>query len=76
MQKMTFEIAWQLTSSPLSLQTINQKKLELVYSTEIPRVQLISQLVLFTQNSISLEALCVYIIVRLPQISCLMHGSI
>ena len=73
---MTFEIAWQLTSSPLSLQTINQKKLELVYSTEIPRVQLISQLVLFTQNSISLEALCVYIIVRLPQISYLMHESI
>ena len=35
---MTFEIAWQLTSSPLSLQTINQKKLELVYSTEILRV--------------------------------------
>ena len=76
MQKMTFEIAWQLTSSPLSLQTINQKKLELVYSTEILRVQLISQLVLFTQNSISLEALCVYIIVRLRQISCLMHESI
>ena len=73
---MTFEIAWQLTSSTLSLQTINQKKLELVYSTEILRVQLISQLVLFTQNSISLEALCVYIIVRLPQISCLMHESI
>ena len=76
MQKMTFEIAWQLTSSPLSLQTINQKKLELVYSTEILRVQFISQLVLFTQNPISLEALCVYIIVRLPQISCLMHESI
>ena len=29
MQKMTFEIAWQLTSSPSSLQTINPKKIRI-----------------------------------------------
>ena len=34
------------------------------------------RLVLFTQNSISLEGLCVCVIVRLPQISCLVDGSI
>ena len=34
------------------------------------------RLVLFTQNSITLEALCVCVIVRLPQISCLVDGSI
>ena len=33
------------------------------------------ELVLLTQNSISLEDLCVCVIVNLPQILCLMHGS-
>ena len=33
------------------------------------------ELVLLTQNSISLEDLCVCVIVNLPQIFCLMHGS-
>ena len=39
------------------------------------RMPLISELVLFTQNSISLEALHVCVIVKLSHVFFLMHGS-